>query len=170
MSGALGEPEQVEHHYRYDPAKSLAYTATTLAWLGDAAAEPYAREVIQRLSPGDDISQWPRRVASANIDLALVLLASNRLDEACSSAQNAILSGRVVPSNHWRALEVVKAVEKRELPEGADLREAYQGMRAIEVAGTNAESPCIRRQSWQRMQGLRCGYAASSVRMRWARA
>ena len=122
-----------EHHYQYDPAKSLSYTATTLAWLGDPAAETYAREVINRLSPSDDITKWPRRVASANIDLALVLLAENRLDEACHSAQKAIMSGRVVPSNHWRALEVVKAVEARQLPEAPDLRDAYEGLKAIET-------------------------------------
>lgn len=132
LSAALGTPDTPEHHYRYDPAKALSYTATTLAWLGDAAAEPYARELIKRMSPSEDVTQWPRRVASANIDLALVLLKGNRLDEACDSAQKAILSGRVVPSNHWRALEVVKAVEARQLPEGADLREAYQGLKAIE--------------------------------------
>ncbi|MFJ6544462.1 helix-turn-helix domain-containing protein [Streptomyces sp. NPDC091385] len=132
MSAAMGSPNTPEHHYRYDPAKSLSYTATTLAWLGDSAAEPYAREVIKRLSPGDDVSQWPRRVASANLDLALVLLKENRLDEACDSAQKALLSGRVAPSNHWRALEVVRAVEARELPESADLREAYQILKAVE--------------------------------------
>lgn len=132
MSAAIGAPDTPEHHYRYDPAKALSYTATTLAWLGDVAAEPYAREVIKRLSPTDDVSQWPRRVASANIDLALVLLKEDRLDEACDSAQKAILSGRVVPSNHWRALEVVRAVEIRQLPEASDLREAYQGLKAIE--------------------------------------
>lgn len=133
LSAAIGSPDTPEHHYRYDPAKALSYTATTLAWLGDVAAEPYAREVIKRLSPGEDVSQWPRRVASANIDLALVLLKGDRLDEACDSAQKAILSGRVVPSNHWRALEVVKAVEAKQLPESTDLREAYQGLKAIEA-------------------------------------
>ncbi|MEU1786695.1 helix-turn-helix transcriptional regulator [Streptomyces sparsogenes] len=130
MSAALGFPERpMEHHYQYDPAKSLAYTATTLAWLGDSAAEGYAREVISRLNPSGDITSWPRRVASANIDLALVLLTEDRLDEACDAAQKAILSGRVVPSNHWRALEVVKAVEKRDLPEASGLREAYEGLK-----------------------------------------
>lgn len=133
MSAALNTPERPEHHYQYDPAKSLAYTATTLAWLGDSAAEPYAREVIARLSPSGNVMKWPRRVASANIDLALVLLTGNRIDEACDAAQRAILSGRIVPSNHWRALEVVKAVEARNLPEAADLREAYQGLKAIEA-------------------------------------
>ncbi|MFG3101829.1 helix-turn-helix domain-containing protein [Streptomyces sp. NPDC048182] len=132
LSASRGTPETPEHHYRYDPAKALSYTATTLAWLGDVSAEPYAREVIRRLSPSNDVSQWPRRVASAHIDLALVLLKDDRLDEACHSAQKAILSGRVVPSNHWRALEVVRAVEARQLPEGTDLREAYQGLKATE--------------------------------------
>ncbi|GHH77897.1 hypothetical protein GCM10018793_27100 [Streptomyces sulfonofaciens] len=129
MSAALGDPGAPEHHYQYDPAKSVSYTATTLAWLGDSAAEAYAREVVARLGPGDDLSRWPRRVASAHIDLALALLAADRHDEACESAQKALLSGRVVPSNHWRALEVVRAVESRGLPEAAGLREAYQDMR-----------------------------------------
>lgn len=131
MVSSLVRPDRPEHHYHYDPEKFLAYTATTLAWLGDAAAESYAREVIRRLGPSDDVSKWPRRVASANIDLALVLLKSDRLDEACDAAQKAILSGRVVPSNHWRALEVVKAVEARQLPAAPDLREAYQGLKSL---------------------------------------
>lgn len=129
MSAVLQRRKSPKHHYQYDPGKSLAYTATTLAWLGDPAAETYAREVIARLAPTDDIHKWPRRVASANLDLALVLLGSDRLDEACNAAQQAMLSGRIVPSNHWRALEVVTAVEARQLPEASDLREAYQGMR-----------------------------------------
>ena len=130
MSAALVPRKGTEHHYQYDPGKSLAYTATTLAWVGDPAAETYAREVIARLSPGDDVHKWPRRVASANIDLALTLLSANRLDEACHAAEQAILSGRIVPSNHWRALEVVKAVERKQLPEASQLREAYQWLKA----------------------------------------
>jgi transcriptional regulator with XRE-family HTH domain len=131
MAATLASQERPkEHHYQYDPTKCLAYTATTLAWLGDAGAEPYAREVIRRLSPSHDVSTWPRRVASANIDLGLVLLAENRLDEACDVAQKAILSGRVVPSNRWRAREVVKAVEARKLPEATELREAYENLRS----------------------------------------
>ncbi|QIZ34779.1 helix-turn-helix transcriptional regulator [Saccharopolyspora sp. ASAGF58] len=128
MVSPMQRPERPEHHYRYDPDKSLAYTATTLAWLGDSAAEEYAREVIKRLGPTSDSSKWPRRVAAANLDLALALLASDRLDEACATAMRAIASGRVVPSNHWRALEVVKAVESRQLPEARDLREAYEAL------------------------------------------
>jgi DNA-binding XRE family transcriptional regulator len=125
----LAQPDQPEHHYRYDPDKSVAYAATTLAWLGDPAAEGYARDTIARLAPTNDVEKWPRRVASANIDLALALLVTNRLDEACDATLKAISSGRVVPSNYWRAAEVVKAVEARQLPEATVLREAYEGMR-----------------------------------------
>ncbi|GAB3502213.1 helix-turn-helix domain-containing protein [Amycolatopsis cihanbeyliensis] len=125
----MPRPEQPEHHYGYDPDKSMAYTATTLAWVGDPAAEDYAREIIRRLAPSDDISKWPRRVASANIDLSLALLADNRVDEAASHTMRAITSGRIVPSNQWRAAEVVHAVETQGLPEATDLREAYEEMR-----------------------------------------
>ncbi|MGY5132882.1 helix-turn-helix domain-containing protein [Streptomyces nigrescens] len=131
LSASLVQRKGTEHHYQYDAGKSLAYTATTLAWVGDPAAEKCAREVIAKLAPADDIQKWPRRVASANIDLALALLGVDRMDEACDAAQRAILSGRIVPSNHWRALEVVKAVETRQLPEASELREAYQGLKAL---------------------------------------
>lgn len=122
----MRRPESPEHHYRYDPDKSVAYLATTLAWLGDPAAESHAREVIGRLRPREDGEKWPRRLASAKLDLALTLLAANRPDEACDAALSAMLSGRVVPSNYWRAREVLTAVETRSLPEAKDLREAYE--------------------------------------------
>ncbi|GGO85491.1 transcriptional regulator [Wenjunlia tyrosinilytica] len=140
MSTTLERRKRPEHHYQYDPGKSTAYTATTLAWIGDPAAERYAREIIANLGPSDEISKWPRRVASANIDLALALLTTDRLDEACDAAQKAIQSGRVVPSNHWRVLEVVKAVEARQLPEASDLREAYQGLKASPPGGDRPDS------------------------------
>jgi hypothetical protein len=40
-----------------------------------------------------------------------------------------MLSGRLVASNHWRALEVVRTVEARGVSEAPDLREAYELMR-----------------------------------------
>ncbi|MGH4031078.1 helix-turn-helix domain-containing protein [Actinomycetota bacterium Odt1-20B] len=129
LVAAMQFPDAPEHHYQYDPGKFVSYTATTLAWVGDPAAEDYAREVIARLAPPHDVSKWPRRVASANIDLALSLVVSDRVDEACDAAQQAILSGRIVPSNRWRALEVVQAVEGRKISEARDLREAYEGMK-----------------------------------------
>src|SRR5207244_3109909 len=65
---SMKRPERPEHHYRYDPDKSVAYVATTLAWVGDPAAESYAREIIARLKPAKPNGKWPRRVAAANLD------------------------------------------------------------------------------------------------------
>ena len=56
----MPQPDRPEHHFVYDPDKSVAYAATTLAWLGDRAAEPHARQVIERLRPGAVAGQWPR--------------------------------------------------------------------------------------------------------------
>ncbi len=84
-------------------------------------------------------------MTTANLDLALALLVTNRLDEACDAALEAILSGRVVPSNHWRVLEIVKAVEARDVPEATDLREAYQRLRRNEA---NRSGGCTQGQRW----------------------
>ena len=130
----LPVPDRPEHHYRYDPGKAVSYSATTLAWLGDPAAQGYAREVIARLG---GVGGWPRRVAAAQVDLALALLAANRPEEAAGTALEAIESGRIVPSNHWRAGEVVSAVEGRGLPEAADLRGAYEALRRGELDPTH---------------------------------
>ena len=128
MVSNLQRPDRPEHHYRYDPDKATAYVATTLAWVGDPAAEGYAREVINHLRAAEAAGGWPRRVAAAQVDLALALVAAGKLDEAAASALTAILSGRIVPSNHWRAAEVVAAVEARGLSEASDLRAAYDGL------------------------------------------
>lgn len=129
LVSVMPRPDHPEHHYRYDPDKSQAYVATTLAWVGDSAAEGYARDVIAKLRGEEDAGKWPRRLASAQIDLGLALVAAGKPDEAAAEAQTAILSGRIVPSNEWRALEVVRAVEQRGLPEAADLRDAFETLR-----------------------------------------
>src|SRR5699024_2592759 len=129
MVAPLPKPDRPEHHYQYDPDKSVSYTATTLAWLGDPAAETYAREVITRLAPNNDVQRWPRRVATAKLDLALTLLATDQLDEACHATLQALASGRVVPSWHWCAAEVVRTVEARRLAESSMLRDAYEERR-----------------------------------------
>lgn len=121
----LDMPAHPEHHFVYDPNKAPSYFATTLAWLGDRAAEDYAREVIARLS---GVNGWPRRVASARLDLGLILLTAGQYDEAASVAREALESGRVVPSNQWRVQEVVEAAERRGLPEARELREAYRAL------------------------------------------
>lgn len=108
---------------------ATAYPVTAPRELLAAAAEDYAREIIFRLRDDGNGSRWPRRVASANIDLALALLATERLDEAAASVLAAMRSGMVVPSNHWRALEVIRAIEDRGLPEGRELRDAYEQIR-----------------------------------------
>jgi hypothetical protein len=89
-------PDRPEHHYRYDPAKSA------------------------------DGPPRPRRAASARLDLSLALIAAGHHDEAAGTALEAITSGRIVPSNYWRAREVIQAVAERGVPEAAGLAEAYR--------------------------------------------
>ncbi len=122
----LSMPDRPEHHYRYDPAKSQAYIATTLSWLGDPAAEPYARDVLARLKAVSDGPPRPRRAASARLDLALALIAAGRHDEAAGTTLEAIRSGRLVPSNYWRAREIIQAVAGHGVPEAAELADAYR--------------------------------------------
>jgi hypothetical protein len=122
----LPVPDRPEHHFRYDPAKSEAYTATTLAWMGDSAAESCARQVLVRLESAVDGPPRPRRAASARLDLSLALVAAGRHDEAAGTALDAVLSGRLVPSNYWRAREVIDAVAERDVPEARNLDEAYR--------------------------------------------
>jgi hypothetical protein len=117
-------PEHPEHHYQYDPAKAEAYLATTLAWIGDPAAEGYARSVLHRIESASDGTIRPRRVATARLDLALALAASGRTDEAAGSASDAISSGVMVPSHLWRAEEVISTISDRDLGSAAELREA----------------------------------------------
>ncbi|GAA0503832.1 hypothetical protein GCM10011581_25920 [Saccharopolyspora subtropica] len=129
MAERLPQPDRPERHYVYDPTKAVAYTATTLAWIADPAAEAYARAVIDRLDRAEnDHQRWPRRVASAHLDLGLSLLGSDRLDEAAEVTRKALESGRVAPSNYWRADEVVRAVEARGLSVAGELRETYRAL------------------------------------------
>jgi hypothetical protein len=122
MVSNLEVPDRPEHHYRYDPDKAIAYTATTLAWAGDPSAVEYARAVIDRLE-SNGIAR-PRRVASARLDLSLALLATKQADEAAHMALQAVVSGRVVASNWWRVTEVVQQVEALGVREAVDLRDA----------------------------------------------
>lgn len=127
----LPMPDRPEHHYRYDPAKSDAYTATTLSWLGDPAAVACARGVLSRLEAPAAGPVRPRRVASARLDLALALLAADQPCEAAHTALEAVTSGRLVPSNYWRAAEVISAVDALRVPEAEDLKDAYRTFCAI---------------------------------------
>ncbi|MET8364940.1 helix-turn-helix transcriptional regulator [Micromonospora sp. NPDC005194] len=126
LTANLPVPERAEHHYRYDPAKAEAYAATTLAWAGDPAAERVARSVLAHLDPRGDGGERPRRAASARLDLGLALVTAGRPEEASAFAAEAVASGRVVPSNWWRAREVLRRVERTGAPEAADLRDVYE--------------------------------------------
>lgn len=124
LVSGLHTPDRPEHHFRYDPAKSDAYVATTLSWLGDPAAESYARNVLADLT--GSAATRPRRIASANLDLGLALVAADKPDEAADVALAAVTSGRLVPSNYWRVSEVVARIEDRDRAGAATVREAFR--------------------------------------------
>lgn len=118
----LPEHGKREHHYHYDTDKAAAYTATTLAWLGDADGEQHASAAVERFGPSGP-HPWPRRRAAAYMDLALIASKTGALDAATAAALDAINTGAVAPSNYWRIGEVVTAIH--DLPEGRDLATAY---------------------------------------------
>ncbi|MGY1978857.1 helix-turn-helix domain-containing protein [Nocardia gipuzkoensis] len=126
LVSALSTPERPEHHFRYDPAKSDAYVATTLSWLGDPAAESYARHVLADLSAAP--TTRPRRIAMANLDLARALVAADKPEEAASVALEAVESGRLVHSHYWRVAEVVAGIEDQGAPNAAVVREAFRDL------------------------------------------
>ncbi len=131
----LPVPDQPEHHYRYDPAKAEAYVVTTLAWLGDPAAEEGARDVLARFE--SPVAPRYRRATAARLDLALALGHRGKLDEAAGVALQAVTSGYLVPSNYWRAREVITAVGAADVPEGRELADAYRA----ELAAGRAVAP-----------------------------
>jgi len=59
-------PDRPEHHYYYDPAKSDAYIATTLAWLGDSAAET----ALDAVTSGRLVRSHYWRLAEVTIGIA----------------------------------------------------------------------------------------------------
>lgn len=121
----LPPPERPEHHYVYDPPKARVYVATTLAWLGDRAAEPAAREILAALEDHGGSPPRPRRIALARLDLGLALIRTGKLDEAASSALAAVASGRLAPVDRPRVREIVAAAVEAEAPGAAGLAEAY---------------------------------------------
>ncbi|WP_327096709.1 hypothetical protein OIE68_43585 [Nocardia vinacea] len=129
MVSGLSTPNRPEHHFRYDPAKSDAYLATTLAWLGDPAAESYARHVLADLAGA--ASARPRRIAMANLDLGLALVAADKPDEAADVALAVVTSGNLVPSHYWRVSEVLSGIEHRDVADAAMVREAFRDAYAV---------------------------------------
>ncbi|MFD6158048.1 helix-turn-helix domain-containing protein [Nocardia sp. NPDC060256] len=124
LVSGLSVPDRPEHHFRYDPAKSDAYVTTTLAWLGDPAAESYARHVLADLSGA--AATRPRRIAMASLDLGLALVAADKPDEAADVALTVVTSGNLVPSHYWRVSEVVSGIEDRDASDAAVVRGAFR--------------------------------------------
>jgi hypothetical protein len=118
-------PDMPDHHFRYDPTKALTFTVTTLSWLADPAAESYARQVLALLESGREEERRPRRIATARIDLALVLTRSGAFDEAAGQAILALESGRIFPSSAWRAAEIVRAARAADVAQADDLHESF---------------------------------------------
>jgi transcriptional regulator with XRE-family HTH domain len=122
-----------DSHFTFDPRKLTSYTATALAWLGDPSAEDYARKVI-------DGTTAPRRLATARIDLALILTDLDRPEEAAALGAQAVDSGRLVPSNLWRAAELDAALTRwGELDEVHGFRDRYAATRRAIDAATVTE-------------------------------
>ncbi|MDQ4021550.1 MAG: helix-turn-helix domain-containing protein [Actinomycetota bacterium] len=118
-AGRQSRDRPPDHHFYFDGDKLQLYTGTTLAWLGDPAAENYARHAAAR----SEASGQRRRVATARLDLGLVLARLGRPDEAAHCGVLALESNELVPSNAWRADELIAAVSGyRGMPEVEELR------------------------------------------------
>lgn len=130
LSARKGTPVQAEHHYKFDPAKTDSFTATTLAWLGDEEAERYTRQAVDLFAPDGHPGRNPRarRWAAAQMDLALITAKNGRLDEATAAAHAAIDTKQVAPSNFWRVQEVVTAAVAARFPAAQQLQESYRAM------------------------------------------
>jgi transcriptional regulator with XRE-family HTH domain len=122
----LPVPDRPEHHYRYDPPKSEAYVATTLAWVGDPAAEGITREVLATIEAPGTAPPRPRRAALARLDLALALSAAGKGDEAAAVALQAVQSGRLAPVDGRRVRDILRAVTTSHAPGAAELAKAYR--------------------------------------------
>jgi transcriptional regulator with XRE-family HTH domain len=118
--GRQSQERPPDHHFYFDANKLDLYTGTALAWLGDPAAEEYARHAaVQHEARGQR-----RRLATAYLDLGLVLTRLGRPDEAAHYGALALGTNHLVPSNSWRADELIAAVsEFRGVPEVEELRE-----------------------------------------------
>ncbi|MGH3671781.1 MAG: hypothetical protein ACRDSH_14280, partial [Pseudonocardiaceae bacterium] len=95
-----------DNHFHVDPAKLELYTGTALSWLGDPAAEDIARHAAADYQT----SGRRRRLATAYLDLGLVLARLGRPDEAAHCGVLALGANHLVPSNAWRADELITAV------------------------------------------------------------
>lgn len=125
LADGLERRHEPEHHYQYDTGKLGAYTATTLAWIGDPAAVEQAAATAERFRPSSGAA-WPRRYASAHVDLALGASKLGEHQQAADALRTALDSGVLVPSNYWRAGEVVTALSQARVPAAEELQDSYR--------------------------------------------
>jgi len=128
----LPRPVHPEHHFVFDPAKLLFYTATCYVRVGDAErAEDYAREVIALSDGPSGVARWPRRLITARMDLGLALTQLDRPDEACHVGGLALASDCLVASNLWQASELDDKLmgDYATLSEAQDFHDRYLSAR-----------------------------------------
>jgi hypothetical protein len=132
-------PEHPEHHFVFDATKFVSYAASSFAWVGEGElADEHAREVIVQCGRDGSRLRWPRRRASAQIDLGLALAQLKRPDEAARVGCLAVESRWLVPSNQWRAAELDRALTTR-FGAVAEVEEFHERFQALRRA-TEAES------------------------------
>ena len=132
-------PAQPDHHFAFDPRKQVGYAATTLAWLGAGGrAEAYAREAIRSYDAESGRTTSLRRLATARIDLAMTVAQQDRPEEACYLGEQALRSGRLLPSNVWRAGELDAELQSRhrKVADVRDFHEHYLGVHEAISQGT----------------------------------
>ncbi len=130
--------EMAEHRFRFDTVQADSAMATTLAWLGDRAAESFARHVIRHIE--NSLYLRPRRLAAARLDLGLALLAAGRPEEAAHEAMTAVTSGCLVPADRLRLEEVVTGVEGVHAAAARPLREAFRSLYPTDAPSADASS------------------------------
>jgi hypothetical protein len=89
------------------------------------------------------------------------LPAAEKPDQASAEAGAAITSGRVAPSDWWRAAEVVRGVERTGVGEAAKLREAFETFRPIAFLADEEGAVCWR---GARIQPAGAGAGAAHLR------
>ncbi|WP_146058937.1 hypothetical protein [Actinomadura rubteroloni] len=84
------------------------------------AAWMAGRGLVRTVQPHGE----PTRLLARRAALDPALTTADQHDEAAATAVDAVTSGLLVPSNHWRVAEVITAVQHAAVP-ATDLRDAY---------------------------------------------
>jgi hypothetical protein len=86
----LPPPEHPDHHFVFDHAKWMHYSATIYTWLGDdQRAKEHATEVINGHVRPDGSTRAPMRTAEARLSLAAISAREGDLDAAVSWGMSA---------------------------------------------------------------------------------